>query len=346
MKLCNGCRRHVRASEGACPFCGEGLPAGVEPRLGAVVLLGALAAACADRPLDTVSTSGEGTSSGAASTSGSSGPGPTSGPTSTTTTSTGGSTSSSSGELTTASDPDSGDNGCAFYGGCPTDAGDPFLECDPWFQDCPEGQKCMPYSFGGGNSWTALKCVPVAPDPKKPGEACTVEGSGTSGLDDCELGAMCWGVDAMTLMGQCVAMCTGQPDAPICAGPAETCLISGVLNLCLPNCDPLAQDCPASQVCVFNPNDPNVFLCVTDASGEGGQEFDDCEFVNACDAGLLCASPALAAECDQNVDGCCLKWCDMSMPTCTGMGAECIAWFDMGGAPMGLEDLGFCGIPQ
>src|SRR5262245_29604034 len=36
-------------------------------------------------------------------------------------------------------------------------------ECDPWAQDCPEGEKCVAYGSTGGN-WDANKCVLVTGD--------------------------------------------------------------------------------------------------------------------------------------------------------------------------------------
>jgi hypothetical protein len=73
------------------------------------------------------------------------------------------------------------------YGGGQT------YECDLWKQDCPPGEKCMPWANDGGGSWNATRCTPLAEDPRQPGEPCTVEGSGVSGRDDCDIRAMCWG---------------------------------------------------------------------------------------------------------------------------------------------------------
>ncbi|MCY1013904.1 hypothetical protein OV079_51940 [Nannocystis pusilla] len=140
--------------------------------------------------------------------------------------------------------------------------------CDPWVQDCPEGQKCMPWSGDGDSSWESLKCVDVVPNPDDVGEPCMVFGSGVSGEDTCDVGQMCWNV--VDGVGTCIAMCVGSPEAPSCESPGATCHISGegILNLCLPNCDPLKQDCPGGDLCLPNPNDPANFLCVLDASGE------------------------------------------------------------------------------
>lgn len=350
MKLCTTCHRHVRASERACPFCGEALHTDEAPRLGAAVLIGVLGAACVLGPSKESASGGE--SSGGGSAGESTSDGATSSGTSTgapaSTTSTGMTGATSTGELTGSNDVDGNDAGCSFYGGCPVDGGFMPNECDQWVQDCPVGEKCMPFASDGGNSWDALKCVPVAREPGKPGEPCTVEGSGVSGIDDCELGAMCWDVDEETKQGVCVAMCTGSDDDPKCADPETACLNSngGVLTLCLPTCDPLMIECAEGDVCVPNPSDPNTFLCLPDRSGDEGQEFDGCSFISTCDPGLLCANQELAVECDQS-QSCCVPFCDLTMPMCNGEGAECLPWFGEGDTPPeGLEDLGVCGIPQ
>ena len=86
------------------------------------------------------------------------------------------------------------------------DTGEVWLDlptsCSTFAQDCPPGFKCMPWASDGGNSWNATRCVPIAPDPNAPGEPCTVEGSGVSGLDDCDGTSMCWDVDPDTLEGR------------------------------------------------------------------------------------------------------------------------------------------------
>jgi hypothetical protein len=240
-----------------------------------------------------------------------------------------------------------GSTGCSFLDcqGSSTGVG-PGIECDVWTQDCPDGQKCMPWANDGGSSWNATKCTDVMPNPGAPGDECTVEGNGVSGIDSCEKASMCWNVSQDTGKGTCVAFCTGSQEAPMC-GPGTNCVIAndGVLILCLPGCDPLTQDCPNMDLCIPQPMGDG-FVCVLDASGDMGAQNDPCEYANACDPGLICANPALATECDPMAAGCCLPFCDLSMPECTNMGAMCLPWYDMGMAPPGLENVGVCGLPQ
>ncbi len=237
--------------------------------------------------------------------------------------------------------------GCSFLDcqGSSTGVG-PGIECDVWTQDCPDGQKCMPWANDGGSSWNATKCTDVMPNPGAPGDECTVEGNGVSGIDSCQKASMCWNVSQDTGKGTCVAFCTGSQEAPNC-GPGTNCVIAndGVLILCLPGCDPLTQDCPNNDLCIPQPMGDG-FVCVLDASGDMGAQNDPCEYANACDPGLICANPALATECDPQAAGCCLPFCDLSMPECTNMGAMCLPWYEMGMEPPGLENVGVCGLPQ
>ncbi|MCY1005493.1 ribulose phosphate epimerase [Nannocystis pusilla] len=221
--------------------------------------------------------------------------------------------------------------------------------CDVWAQDCPEGQKCMPYSGDGDNAWESLKCVDVVPNPDGFGEPCKAIGGPVSGEDTCDKGLMCWDVDVDTGEGVCVFQCTGNPESPSCPDPTFTCNFAadGVLTLCFPPCDPLAQDCPGGDLCIPNPMVLGSFLCVLDASGDEGQAFDGCEFANVCDPGLSCLDPGLAVECDPMSTGCCVPFCDISAPnTCPGQGQECISWYEDIPAPPGLENVGICSLPD
>ncbi len=228
---------------------------------------------------------------------------------------------------------------------------EPPPSCDVWTQDCPGGEKCMPWANDGGNVWNDLKCVDIADNPAQPGDPCTVEGSGVTGLDNCELGSMCWGVDGETNMGTCVSMCAGDQSAPFCEDPDSSCVIvnDGVLTICLPTCDPLLQDCGDTEAC-YPVN--GVFTCAPDASGpELGLFGDPCEAINACDAGLFCAAAEVVPNCQGSL-GCCSDFCDLDSidPTdeCSGAGEgqECLAWYEDGDAPPGAQNIGACAIPS
>jgi hypothetical protein len=248
-----------------------------------------------------------------------------------------GSRSTSSGS--TSSEDTSGD-GTASNSGTDTDPTGGALECDPFAQDCAPGEKCSAWADDGGSSWNATHCVPVDPDPAQPGEPCVVRGSGVSGIDNCDVGVMCWNVDPFTLMGTCVALCTGSVDDPVCEDDAASCQISNddALNLCLPMCHPLLDDCPAGEGCY--PGD-EAFHCSSDASGAAGAQGDECMFVNVCDPGLACIDGDFVGCSDP---ACCSSFCDFTDPTaCTDAGLFCIPWYEEGQAPPGFEVLGICG---
>jgi hypothetical protein len=230
------------------------------------------------------------------------------------------------------------------------DGGTASIECDVWGQDCPEGQKCMPWDNSGQGAWNATKCTPLDPNPAQVGDECTVEGSGISGIDNCTLASMCWAVDPETNLGTCVAFCSGTEANPQCDNPDTTCSItnSGVLILCLPSCDPLAQDCDEGQACYgVGPS----FICAPNASGADlGNYGDPCEYLNVCNPGLFCAGAAGVPGC-QGSQGCCSEFCSLSHPDgneqCTGSGGgqNCVPWFEDGQAPPAYLDVGGCVIP-
>lgn len=241
---------------------------------------------------------------------------------------------------TTGSADDTGSN---FVG-----ADDGFRDepCDLFEQNCPLGEKCMPWANDGGNSWNATRCVPIVDDPDAVGEPCAVEGGPTSGLDTCGLGAMCWDVDPETGEGTCTAMCIGSPEEPVCMDPNDWCSISGdgAITLCFPWCDPLAQDCPEGQAC-YGVND--VFSCVPDAGGDTGAPGDACEYINVCDPGNFCANADAVPDCPGNV-GCCSPFCDLTdpVPSCLP-GQECVPWYGENPVPTGAnEDVGACVVPR
>ncbi len=302
-------------------------------RLAAVLLLGPLA--CVLRPYDpqTSATVATDTSAGTTADTGTS----MSAPTSTSTTST--SSIATSAPATTGTS-------CNFLD-CGASPDLPEGYCDIWTDDCPEGQKCMPVSLDGGSAWESARCVPVVPNPDHVGEPCTILGDGFDGLDTCGRREMCWSVEWGIKMGTCLAMCNGSPRMPFCDPPKTVCNIAadGVLLLCFPDCDPLLQDCQEQELCIPDSQNPAHFDCITDDSGPEGQALDPCDSPFACDPGQLCLDPALAVECDPMAAGCCLPFCDLTLPnTCPGNGQECLPYQD---PPVpGYETLGLCGLPM
>ncbi|MCX4243932.1 hypothetical protein [Paraliomyxa miuraensis] len=258
------------------------------------------------------------------------------------------STTTTAGPGTTAVDTTAGSStGSNFIDpppGCDTEGGGTLVECDVWAQDCCAGDKCMPWANDGGMAWNATRCSPIAPEPHVPGEPCSVEGSAASGLDDCDATSMCWAVDPDTLMGECVPLCQGSEEEPVCR-PGTDCIISndGVLILCLERCDPLAPDCGEGQHCAWVEDAPQ---CVPGSGVPKVGPGDPCEAPYACGESLHCVPAAAFPGCA--AAGCCSPYCDVTDPGGDGLcmaldpGLSCQSVFEPGAAPAGLEHLGAC----
>ncbi|HWB80599.1 MAG TPA: hypothetical protein VG755_36805 [Nannocystaceae bacterium] len=195
--------------------------------------------------------------------------------------------------------------------GCGIDCVDlPAIECDVWAQDCADGYKCAAHADEGESSWHQTRCVPIARDPHDVGDACQVFDYGTSGSDDCDIARMCFAADPKTLIGTCYSLCYGSPDNPMC-DEGFTCVIAneGVITLCLPTCDPIAQDCPAGQACY--PFDDG-YACAP-AADQPGDYGDDCT-QHECAPGFTCVAAESHPACE--TAGCCTPWCDPEAPLC------------------------------
>ena len=224
-------------------------------------------------------------------------------------------------------------------------SGGPPQPCSTFAQDCPEGQKCNPYSPSGNGGWEEAKCVPVVPNPDGLYEPCKVLNGPFGGEDTCDKPLLCFNADENG-NGVCWGQCIGSLMDPQCTDPNAQCQLGRTaLNLCVPtNCDPLIQDCSDVEACIPDPNGTG-FFCTLDASGDAGALHTPCESANACDPGLFCGDPALAAECDPMAPGCCLAFCDLVAPSCLGKMQQCVPWFPPGTAPPGLENVGKCVLP-
>ena len=223
-------------------------------------------------------------------------------------------------------------------------------ECDIWDpDDCPEGEKCTSVACEvGSGSWDSNVCREIG-GTKAEGDECDNMGSGVDGNDDCEKGNLCWGTDPDTGLGVCVAFCIGSIVAYSCASADKICDISnnGTLPLCLPSCDPLAPDCPGEEVCIPL-TDGTGFSCNPSSGGGMAPNGTPCNYINDCNAGLVCADSTINPACDGSATGCCTELCDLSgMNTCAGAaeGQVCEPFYEMGATPPGYENVGLCAIP-
>lgn len=227
-----------------------------------------------------------------------------------------------------------GDDGNTDAGFIPADDIPNANTCDPWLQDCPEGEKCAAYAVG--NTWDATKCVEVMGDGLV-GDECVYNGA-VLGTDDCAKGHMCYYTNEEAV-GICVAQCTGSPDNPVCDDGFNCSMSnSGSLLLCLYGCNPLIQDCEVDGSGCFY--DGTLFNC--DPAGDL-MEGEVCGFINDCAAGNFCADAAALPTCAGS--SCCSGFCDLDDPICTITDTECVAFFEEASAPPGLENVGLCILP-
>lgn len=246
-------------------------------------------------------------------------------------------TDDSTGAPTT--EPVTTDDTCPAFVSCGWDMAPP-PTCNTYDEDCEEGQKCMPWADDGGSAWNALKCVDITGDGSH-GDPCTVEDNGLSGIDDCGLHHMCWGIDPDTLMGHCIAFCDGTPEQPSCAPANTTCVIANnnTLNICLPTCDPLVQACPEGEGCY--PSDNGYICAPNSASEDSGLEGDACNFINNCQPGFACTDAENLLGCMANA--CCSPVCDLNAPDpCPNPETMCRPIF---GEEQDYAHAGYCGVP-
>lgn len=256
--------------------------------------------------------------------------------------------STSDGDTTIATEGDSDDGPIGFYG-VPTDFMPEPFECDLSEQDCPPGEKCMPWANDGGPVWTATRCSPLDPSPDQVGEPCLVEGSEVSGIDSCDTGLSCFLVDA-TGLGECIPVCSGTPtdcdDTTMCLqvpGVPQIgfCVVPGL-------CDPNGTDCAADEVCApplpFDTSGDVMavpLMCLPDASGPGGAYGDPCAAQNSCDNGLVCVLEFDVPGCDTGagLQECCTQLCDPATPLVCPANAQGQTCVDLG------TGVGACLVP-
>jgi hypothetical protein len=234
-----------------------------------------------------------------------------------------------------AGDGDGDGDGATFV---PENDGAVSPTCDPFLQDCADGEKCVPYQ-SVGDTWDSNKCVEVKGNGAE-GDSCIYDGK-EAGTDDCDAQTLCWMTQIVDgeEIGVCTPFCEGNANNPIC-DPGLSCGISngGSINMCVPNCDPLLQDCTEGNGCYWA---NTQFLCIheTDNIAEG----EPCGYINDCAPGNLCASAESLPSCAGA--SCCTGWCDLGDASCQIAGTECAAFFAEGEAPPGLDHVGVCVIP-
>ncbi|WP_106087811.1 hypothetical protein [Enhygromyxa salina] len=217
-----------------------------------------------------------------------------------------------------------------------TDDGDlpGFTECDMFAQDCPDGEKCVPFAENGP-SWDNAKCVPVT-GAGAPGEPCTTDGI-VAANDDCDATSFCFGYDQDNAGGRCHPFCTGDITMPECIDGWVCSVPAQGPSVCVQECDPLADNCGAGSECVWT---GSLFTCIDE--GEAAAAGEACMFVNDCASGLLCANSQAVDGCAD--DGCCTPFCSLMAGDgpCQMLNPahSCEPFFMR--APIGYEDVGAC----
>jgi hypothetical protein len=214
--------------------------------------------------------------------------------------------------------------------------------CDPFSQDCPEGEKCVAHA-SSGEYWNGNTCVPVT-GSQAAGEPCSYAGVDEA-FDDCDANSACWNVQEIDgeWSGVCRPFCMGTADDPECT--LSTCLIGyeSSVSLCVPACDPLIQDCAEGLGCFWS---FSAFDCV--ATSVDIPIGEPCEYVNDCAPGLFCVAADFLPSCAGT--RCCSPFCDLNLgdADCAVFpGTSCVVFFDEGQGPMlpGYEHLGVCVVP-
>ena len=224
--------------------------------------------------------------------------------------------------------------------------------CNLILQDCPNGQKCVPWNESGGIFPDGVRCVDEPSNPDLIGEQCVVTGGFGSGIDTCEKGSFCFDLDN-DQKGSCIAFCGGDPNSPVCDKPNEKCTVffDPPVSLCFPKCDPLAQDCPAGQGCYMDEAmlGSEGFVCMPTvlAPNENGDYGDLCYNQAGCAPGFACIYAANVPGCKSEY--CCSPWCNIveNPELCASLDPkmQCVPWYEQGMATPGYENVGICGIP-
>ncbi len=223
-------------------------------------------------------------------------------------------------------------------------------ECSVYDQDCPMGEKCVPWSDQPDLVPDDIRCCPVVGgEGLQAGDTCTVEDYFGSCLDDCDVGNFCMDLDGDG-EGVCQPMCTGDANDPLCQ-TNESCLIyfAGV-PLCFSTCDPLLQDCAEGNGCY--PDEQSAggtgFICLP-TIGTTGDFNENCWLLSNCLPGFICVTPDFLPDCNGLV-GCCTPLCDAAeADACDQFSPEleCVSWYFGGQTPpsVTLEDVGACALP-
>jgi hypothetical protein len=211
-------------------------------------------------------------------------------------------------------------------------SGEMTAACDPMQQDCPDGEKCVPWASQGGN-WDATKCVPVNGD-NMVGEACQYGGVVES-TDDCDENGWCFAADEQGA-GTCYGFCGSGESCP----DGQHCLVANdeSIAVCIDACVPHhSENCAAETACVAI---EDAFVCLPI---ETLPQDAPCSLGDYCALGQACVPGVQLDSCA--AENCCTDWCDTSEPDPCTVPLTCQPYWPQGQAPAGLETAGICRLP-
>ena len=255
------------------------------------------------------------------------------------------SSSTASGETDAGESEAGSEEGC-FFEDC-DDMVSEALACDPYIQDCPEGQKCVPYDADPDEGVAFWACVDILGQVPA-GEPCVYE-PGALPKDDCDGESFCQGARPLEgdgpWLGICSPFCLGDPSDPTCPENHEcTGLEFAPPEYCAQQCIPLLQeDCAEGSTCQWS---GARFECMAEL--EQLPTGLTCGELNDCAAGNICV---IADVVNCEADNCCASYCNLEDGDgpCQAIDPEyvCVEFFEQGwpGDPSPLDVLGVCVLP-
>lgn len=192
---------------------------------------------------------------------------------------------------------------------------------------CPPGFKCVSY----GSLREDRGCFPVERDPDAVRDPCTYldyANGVLNALDSCDAFSVCFN-------GQCSPICEG-PDLS-CPEGFTVCFDAPSIEVCIPMCDPLKNECGADRECLYF---SSYFSCSPAGVDKG--LWETCDNPNDCSPGEVCTSTQLAIECMSSK--CCDPLCALGTDQCPGEQQKCVPFFMNGEGYPQYNNLGICSI--
>lgn len=316
---------------------------------GAILLFGILAVACGPVVDGSTGEGADGTgASGGTSGAASSGPGDSSPPG----THSGVPPMTTAGDVTTSVDPGTTGGSTSYdddESGSPGGFLGPYKDvgrvpesCTPREQDCPDGMKCVWYSFAGQLRREAAQCIPVTGD-RAPFESCTLpNGIGVDIEDDCGADSYCLDVYGTADHGFCAPFSTGTCEAYEGAEPVFENGSDFPAACLMHPCNLFENTCPDGMRCMFYP--ASIYaqaMCWSEPDPPDLPLGAACDF-GGCGPGRMCVESDWLPDCDH--DRCCAEVCEFPGGECEVLETSC-EFVPVWGAGLAGGNAGGCLLP-